>query len=66
LKKQPDDSATAVPTVKVSTTDVRASEEGTNSLAIIANASIETIGTIPDAIGTSTDVGQDKKDPPLT
>jgi hypothetical protein len=35
-------------------------------LEIIANASRETIGTTPEAIDTSADAGQDKKDPPLT
>ena len=65
-KKQPDDPATTVPTIKASIVDVRASAEGTNPLAIIANASTETIATTPEAIGTSADVGQAKKDPPLT
>ena len=56
----------AVPTVKALAADVKASEEGTNSLAIIAGASTETIGTALQAIGTSEDVGPEKKNPPLT
>jgi hypothetical protein len=66
MKKQPDDPAMTVPTVKASTADVRSSAEGTNPLAIIANVSTETIGTTSEAIGTSADIGQDKKNPPLT
>jgi hypothetical protein len=65
-KKQPDDSAMVVPTIKALTSDVRASTEGTNSLAVIANASTETIGTTTKAIGTSEDIDQGKKGPPLT
>jgi hypothetical protein len=66
MKKQPDDPATTVPTVKSLTAVVRASTKGTNPLAAIANASTETIGTAQEAIGTSTYVSETKEDPPLT
>jgi hypothetical protein len=50
---------------------IKASVEGANSLAVIASASKETIGTILEIIGTSEAIGtsgvdQEKKDPPLT
>jgi hypothetical protein len=65
-KKQPNDPATTVPTIKASTTVVSASTDVTNPLAVIVNASTETIGTAQEAIGTSADVGQANEDPPLT
>jgi hypothetical protein len=65
-KKQPDDPATTVPTVKTSAAVVSASTEVTNPSAAIANASTETIGTAQEAIGTSTYVSETKEDPPLT
>jgi hypothetical protein len=63
-KKQPDDPATAVPTITPSAVDDKVSVEGANFLAIIASAPKEAIITIPDIIGTSS-VNQEKKDPPL-
>ena len=58
-KKQPDDPATSLPIIKTSAEVVSASTEVTDTLAAIANASTE-------ALGTSADDGQTKKDPPLT
>jgi hypothetical protein len=51
-KKQPEDPATSVPTVKTSAKVVSASTKVTNSLAEIANASTEEIDNTLEAIGT--------------
>jgi hypothetical protein len=71
MKKQPEDHTAAVPAIAPSVVEDKASVEGNNSLAIIASAPKEAIGTAPEIIGTSRDIGssgvnQEKKDPPLT
>jgi hypothetical protein len=48
MKKQSEVSAAAVPAVKTSATDDKASTEGANSLAIISSTSTEIIHTVPE------------------
>jgi hypothetical protein len=69
-KKKSDDSTMAVPAIAPSAVDDKASAEGTNTLAVIANTPKETISTTSEIIGTSRAIGSfgtdhDKKDPSL-
>jgi hypothetical protein len=69
LKKKPDDSAVAVPTVAPSTVDDKTSVEGTSNLAIVTSTSNENINVASETIGISRATGSlvvdnDKKDPP--
>jgi hypothetical protein len=69
-KKKSDDSTMAVPAIGPSAVDDKASAEGTNTLAVIANTPKETISTTSEIIGTSRAISSfgmdhDKKDPSL-